>query len=900
MKKLNYHNYFDGKFADIEMYNSSCLFIEQHYSPDHDTRGYVREICQKACITILKYLANIYIEEVSSDFIIQLTSTHNFKKGEALVINRFLLFMVDSGKLQNDIIKRITLFRRKLNKHFQPYYFDSIFNCKRFNEFLSNNSLKGSLGITVFFMKIPKENFIEERLYEALSEKLEEVKFKFNSDYAAKAFCTEFIIIAKEVFANIKLADITLKHLHAFMVKNKKSVYNIAKRLSEMLVYLESNCLIEDEGVLHLLSFKEYLLSASCTLSKLIELTSCKNIKRFIYFDGSYGQKRNLQYINIECQEIFDVWVKFYLDTNYKACITRFKTICTEFDNSLSGFTIESLQDLNFDTYFSQIMYFSKYAGKPRSYSSASSYITGFYIFLSQNYNPNIFKESNVDIKLLQRPQIEKELLDDYKIINYNPMEDVPKADKWILSYNDMQNINSEVNTTTSKIVDCTKIKSKIYRYWIKHYIWKAKTNIFTKLENMYNLIEFVNYIYDLKHGIRLSIYARKTLDEGISSNEALAYKNYILNKTLKSKSQSVIIHRANKFLKHVSLNELEKIETGVFYNLKHEAGNEINAEALSNDEVRKLSELMKRKAQISIENEVYYAILCLTLETEFRSSQIFALTIDCIQEANKRNQYILISKTKTSKGELLPQAITIGTKRLLEHIIKLTSEFRKNCNIESLKNQIFLLPARRRGAHKIVSWGNFDRYLKACCDELGLKRYSLGNLRDTYMTKVEKYIVEKGLSDMTKKVLSGHVNPRSDKGYEDTNIRTLLEAVHGIIIGNVDIKGKILKEVTAEIATDANTVCHQCGYCAAESCHDLSYLDCLLCSDFIATISRIPFFKEQIKVIDKNLSSATIRHDKEDLVNIKRLLLEFLTRLLALQQEFENEEFKDIERKID
>ncbi|MBC2579043.1 hypothetical protein [Clostridium sp. DJ247] len=462
-----------------------------------------------------------------------------------------------------------------------------------------------------------------------------------------------------------------------------------------------------------------------------------------------------------------------------------------------------------------------------------------------------------------------------------------------------MQDTNMAVNTTTSQIVDFTKIKSKTYRYWAKHFIWKATGSIYSKLKYACTLIEFMNYIYDLKHGIELSIFAKKTSSEGIVANEALAYKTYILNKSLKPNSQRFIINVSRRLLKHVSSNKLAKFETGVFYNLRHGGDNTINAEALSNDDVNKLAAFMKQKAKNSIENEVYYAILCLTIETEFRSSQILALPIDCTLEANKKNQYVLISRTKTSKRELTEQALTIQTKMLLDHVIKLTSEYRKDCTVDSLKNQMFLLPSAKKGAYKIVSQDDFNRYLKKCCRELGLKKYTLSNLRDTHMTKVEEHITKNALSDMTKKVLGGHDNPRSDKNYEDTDIRTLLEAVHGIIIGNVDIKGQILREVASEIATDENTVCKQCGYCGAKSCHELSYLDCLMCKDFIATVSRIPFFQDQIRAIDNKLLSATIKHDKEDLVNIKRLLLEYLRRLLILKKECEKGESENIERSI-
>jgi len=70
-----------------------------------------------------------------------------------------------------------------------------------------------------------------------------------------------------------------------------------------------------------------------------------------------------------------------------------------------------------------------------------------------------------------------------------------------------------------------------------------------------------------------------------------------------------------------------------------------------------------------------------------------------------------------------------------------------------------------------------------------------------------------------------------------------------------------------------------------AKTCENNSYLDCLLCEYFIATIDRIPFFEEQINAIDKKTENALIIHDREDLVNKKRLLVNYLSRLLCLTE---------------
>jgi hypothetical protein len=706
------------------------------------------------------------------------------------------------------------------------------------------------------------------------------------------------IVISELWLKNVKSpSDINLKYLKNCIIaiqKMKREGY--LKDIILALYWLKSKGLIVNKEVLCLLSFEAFLLNVNLVLSKFLELLNSPNIENyFYYFDEKCleNQTHYLQYVNIKCKDIFDAWVNFYKQYRNKSHKPA-RIISIEFDDSLSGFDINSLDDISFETFKAQIRYF----GKHENYRYVAP-ITAFYLYLSQNYSPKLFEKLGYDIKLLQRTRIAQELLEGYEVINYNPYEDVPKEDKWLLSYNDIEDTNKAVNTVKSRLIDFTKVKSDIYRHWFKHYIWKNGNSIMHKLLSCYFCTEFLNYVYELKQGTVRTIftgnsYQLKIPDEKITINEAVAYKHYVLAKKESNATQFGRIFRAKKLLNHVSDNNLAQFESGVFYNLNIKNEGAISPDAILTKDINKIAEYMKKKCEEEPENilyEIYHTILCLTQETEFRSSAIFALTTDCVKPANKDNQYVIESKTKTSGGKEIPQPITIYVKKLLDHIIKITDEYRRNCTVDDIKNRIFLIPGKKTNTYKIIQQQGFNKYLKKCCKELGLKEYNLQNLRDTYMTNADDYITRKKLSNVVRKVYTGHNDPNSDCNYLDTDIRTLLEAVHGIIIGNVDIRGKILKEVGSDIATAENSVSNQCGYCGSKSCHDLSYLDCLMCSSFITTISRIPYFKEQIAVIDRKLEAAVIQHDKEDLVNIKRLLVEYLTRLLILKEECEKNE---------
>ena len=92
-------------------------------------------------------------------------------------------------------------------------------------------------------------------------------------------------------------------------------------------------------------------------------------------------------------------------------------------------------------------------------------------------------------------------------------------------------------------------------------------------------------------------------------------------------------------------------------------------------------------------------------------------------------------------------------------------------------------------------------------------------------MTKARIYKLKHKMSDLEHSVLTGHTTKNVDMNhYVDISIETMLESVYGIVIGDVDINGKIVNELDSKIATIENEVSNGCGYCSNESCDNLTY----------------------------------------------------------------------------
>ena len=552
------------------------------------------------------------------------------------------------------------------------------------------------------------------------------------------------------------------------------------------------------------------------------------------------------------------------------------------FSTGLSDKSKATLYGLNFNTMMEQAKHFSNCGLEKRRADNIVGTIDTFYYFIGANYNPEIFKDVGLDIVNIRSVGFVKTIMRGYDIVHYNPIDSVPKSDKWLLIYSSENLVNSDITTTFTREFDFTSIKNKTYREWLKEYTWKTNNSIKNKNMKVYLISDFLNYISDLKAGNVLSIYSKKSSDTTITVNDIMAYKAYFYSTGRSSDGRTFTDVR--NFLQFIDNLGLVNIESGVLYLLFAKTDRKTDKNSIPDDELKKIAKLMSEKSEDSDVAKLYYLIFYIALETEFRVTNILTLKTDSVKETAKPNEYVLVSPTKISNKEELEQPITIYTKKHIDEVVKTTDKYRDETCPDELRDYIFVYKTSRNNYHLIDST-EFNEYLQSCCSELGLQNYSFGNLRDTHMTKAEEYVIRNQLSDMQQGVLSGHRTTETDhKHYVDTDIRTLLEAVHGIIIGNVDINGQIIDE-NSDVVKEENSVSNGCGYCNSDVCNEHTMLDCLMCKSFVTTISRLPYFEESVKMLDHRIENAVIAHDKEDLVNIKRLYVGFMNEILKLKE---------------
>lgn len=888
------------------MENDNLIFqnsISYNRLPDEITRKAVKEFVltqndypnKKQCLSYLcrRYPRNLSVEKFTSKDLLDTISIW----GEPIYRKCFLRFVIFAilNKYNNDpILQRLAEHEDCLNTlsnslEYIEYLLTDI-EYSRYKESMLFSLRNEYQALCVYTFQITKKSQIPDSIYAVVKKYIDNIKFESNIDLARKnRIFTGINSVCEFLFDGKKHIDTQnvvqcLEYLQKCIPYIRKSG---TQALFIILGILNDNCLLNDEK-LQCLATVNSKRNITIQVNTALKILEYKHPEYWCVreFDNTCHKKTTFtKYINHPVKEVREIIADF-LASHFNHFYQEIDDFCMLFAQSLDGYVIKSVSDLNFKTFKSQIMFFYK---KNNDYGrfSAVSCTVAFYLYITHNIDDQIFEKDGVPSSILQRSTISKEIVEGYHLIKYNQMEKTPECDKWLFCYKKSE--NSSIYEIDA--VDFTRNLSKTYRSWVKHYIWKEDVKIHSKLHPLPMFVKAFNYVHDIKTGAALNVFATPGDETKFDVRDAMAYKNYILEAYENNRTRNAHIYIIRNLLRHVFRNNLGDIDAGVFYTLNHTVDQTYdNTCPIPNSELSQLSALIKEKASSDPLADMYSSIFFIALETEFRGSQIVSLPKNCLRETAKNGEYVVVSETKTSAGELVEQPISAYVEREIRHVMQITNIYREKCTNTRLKNHLFIVPGAKRNTFKPLSKVKFNSFLKACCSELALPLYTLENLRDTHMTKAEEFKIRNQLSDIEQSVLTGHSSTVVDDiHYVKLDIREMLETLHGTIIGDVQLDGKIYSSLDSSITNSENEVSNSCGWCKSSSCNVMVNLDCPMCKNFVTTISRLPYFEEQVKILDKKIVAASIPHDKEDLVNIKRLMLRYIEEILKKKEAVEN-----------
>lgn len=792
-----------------------------------------------------------------------------------------IIYLLEKEHILDNELSKLLLFRERFEVHCKKSKIVYLLENPNFALYNENGLFESKDGIKAFFINPSKNDFRFTSTYNFISLYIEHIKLTSTNAHGSLANeLWQTLKMSKIFLQNLDIKNLNFALIREYLLDDENTLLNPTQFI-KMIFYGINNDYVK----------KDYYLSSILHLEEdLCNYASLDTLKQIFFADdpGNYhfvrtdysNEMHHIPYVKKNILKILIGFLRTYNTAKY----SQKKLFSELFQESLGKQSIKTCNDFNYASLQVQISFFLV------SDPECLSIVISFYLYIFNNYNNKLFEDTaNFHIDVLQRHFIARELMEGYVFVPYSPYEEYSSHDKWIFYYSGLEGSNISVNKNASTTIDFTTIQHQEYRELIKFYLWNDTIAISTRIKNFQYFRSFVNFVYDIKTGNQLSYFSRKSDDFTINANDIIAYKNYIMATQQNHVTRNHLIYDVRKVLVFLDAHSKIELDKASLYHLSHSAYHSPNtAHAISNDCLEKLSRLMKSNAELSLINSIYYAIFYILLETEFRVSQVLTLEENCVFETYKSNQYVIKSTTKRSPKDKQEQPITIYVKRQLDEIKKMTEEFRNSCQRKVIKKYLFIVPSSRKNMYKMISRDDFNIYLKKCCKELGIPEYTSSNLRDTHMTKTDEYAIRNSITDSEQSVLTGHLSPNTTSShYIDTEIRDLLESVHGIIIGNTTIDGTILPLKPSNLS-NSDIVSNKCGYCSSATCDNFSYLDCMLCKSFVTCIDRIPYFEEQLQVVDYKIHHASVPHDLEDLRNIKVLLATYLRKLLVLKKEVE------------
>ncbi len=821
----------------------------------------------------------ITLAEITSEWL--LDKSNIVHKYDLKYLIRILLFLMKAQVVPSSDLYRLLYFEDRFNRQTTQNDIIYILSISQFDDYLNAGLLDSISGLKIFFLFPKKDDYHYSETYSFVVDFFDFLKLSTSNTF--ESLYNELLYTKKmtqECLQSIRICQFDLYYLRNYISKNNTNI--LPSALMKMLYFALNYGYLNSDSYFSSIEHLEYNLCLCPKKSTLIEIFSSESPEKYHFIQTSH--QTYLHYIDSPTPAINNILIGFlseYQTTN----LTQKKLFSHKFNSSLYNVTITNVYGFNYHTFIEQFSYFKKLDKK------CLGIIVSFYLYIHREYNHNLFNDSSkFHVDVLQRHTIVNELLEGFQFVWYSPLEDVPLFDKWLFYYPNQGGSNLSINSNSSISIDFSKIQCVEYRKLAKFYFWHKNIAVYSRNKEVKRFQKFANYIYDLKTGKQLSYFSKKSISTTINSKDIVAFKNHITSSYQNHVTISKYIYSTRNILKFAHDHHLNELDNASLYHLTYSAYHRSNsAKSISNTDLEKLAAVMRLNAQSSLLHDIYYVILYILLETEFRISQILALNKDCIEDTYKSNQYILKSITKSSPTDKQEQPITIYVKRQLEQIEKNTRVYRQNCNRKNIKNYLFLVPSQRKNMYKMITCEDFNKYLKKCCSDLKIPKVTASNLRDTHMTKSEEYAIRNSISDIELTVLTGHRSyDTTSNHYIDTSITDLLESVHGIIIGNLDVEGLVITIPPAQL-NDTDSVSNKCGYCSSDTCNDFTYLDCMLCSNFVTCLDRIPYFKEQLRIIEEKILVANLQHDIEDLQSIKILLAKYLSKLLILKKETTN-----------
>lgn len=282
----------------------------------------------------------------------------------------------------------------------------------------------------------------------------------------------------------------------------------------------------------------------------------------------------------------------------------------------------------------------------------------------------------------------------------------------------------------------------------------------------------------------------------------------------------------------------------------------------------------------------LHYYFVLLNMLTEVRKKNLLNLRTGCLiktMTGSHNDEFKVRCTTKTSNGEYAEYNVTKTAVDIIKKVMEITYPLRQEVP-DQYKDVLFITKRLHGNVVLPMSERTLDKHFKSICDKKDITCLLFKGFRNTYQNAITKYVEDHNYNNELIPILSGHSYQIHERYYVNEDIKDACSLMYNIEIGDLDLQG-IIKDRNESTVDDSKNVMNNCGYCNNDRCNLEGNLDCLMCRNFVTTLSNIDYFKKAIENIDIAIKSQPIMHEKEFLVSKKKLLVGYLQALLTLKE---------------
>ena len=753
----------------------------------------------------------------------------------------------------------------------------SVLTEPRFRKYYSAGLITDRYGTMLSLTDISDTDFVDQQMHQLLSGFLESIKLDISVASISRFRSGKLLCkLAEQYFSVLSLPELNRFRL-ADIIRGSapKEQINVARLVKQFIMHCMNIDFFADHRFDFYSRFELYLSNASLDVS--LEILSAEDTKKYCFVTQAHSGARLLLYINSTDSQIRDAVAS---SLSRQRITPEIRQFLFKFNRTLPEQYHNDITQWDYNCFLSQI----SYARETLQSQSCVSFVISLSNYIFRNINPLLFQGDGIDPVILNRQHLSGELFAGIPIVTYTPNSKTPDANTFIFHYIGKHDSNNSNYPSKSVLVDLSEIQQPEYTNLIKDYLWNAKPSLSRRIATCQQANHFFSFVEKFKRKDILTIQSERINPLTIGMEELLAYKNLCYEENHERSTLRNYLRTIHSLLSYGYRNNYTWIQENALVFLNSAVAKGSGGHPIPSSDLNLFVSAVTHFCSDGQKEFLLSEVIFLLLSTELRLSAILTLSFDCVREAGKPGEYIILTPDKTSGGNKKEIPITAVTAKHLLEVSQKTADWRAACCSDTIKKYLFLAPAHRNGHYNPIRADAVRDYIQKCCEHAGIPTYTPANLRDTYITRAQEYRMRKGLSVAVQNMLTGHAGVRVDtEHYVGIALLDMLQATYGVVIGDPSVPGSCKD---TPLPNDQSTyVSNNCGYCSNNCCTEYSYIDCLLCKHFVATVSNIPFFKAQIAVLQSKLPNAETPHDREDINAKIRLLVAYLSHLYTLSE---------------